>query len=1217
MQTRFRIALHVVAALALVTAISTPPCTPTLDWVVNPLRPGETALITGACLTNATIRVCSTEPACFPNCTNLLPVQQWDGSIKASLPPDFPLGVLNFTVASPGGGSSGSAVTSNAPVVDWFSTDSWVAGSAFAGGDLILYGKALAFSQPIDGSGVLDCRPLPPLLGSGPALVPAPTLSVRLRAIRTGSVNASTVLPSYPLQVTGAASCYRVATRLPPGIPDGNYTIEVNNGLLPVGAALPATPELLPVSAATAPRWPNGTWTVGVHCNTTDIGGCLSKARAAGGGTVRVPPGFYRMPTGRTLGLGSYVALTGTTSRAADTVLSWDDEPANGNTCALSPWNPNTPRYPCALVYNVESYNYEHAQHKPLAIRNLTLLVTSPVFKIIQMTDCSGCEALNLVLNVTIDAVRFPDGAAAYPPLYVRHAKQWRAVGLLIVSGGGNESTPRTDDPATAAFHLQAVNDGRLWDVVAHSFWAGWFLSCLDRVSMERTDVRSTSPLRQRGNSLNPFCGPIDASRGNDHVYFGQNYDAGTDTLQTWETFTQDGAGGPYAGFVVAIGVNASTGRQTLQTTIVRPDVNGGAGTALLSGQSVSVMGGAGLGQWRRITAVEPVAVRVAGNATVNATLVPTGAYTLHLEAPFSLPLVVNNSVIAVSTYKGNIVFEGNEWTNGTTVQTYGSSLDLVLAGNVLRNFYSGGLVLWGLGMQRNGWQPSLRMLVEHNTLICSGNIQSFSSLFDPLPPNLGFNGSTVVLNYAHVIRRNAMPGSLDIIVRGQAWDVVVEGNTFSNGTCPVKVMLSCPNVGGCNSVLSTGQTAVRGPGSVKVGGGNGYDAWQVPRYIHVSTGVQLPVQPPRPSCLPTPSPSQSPSRTPPSHTPSSTTSCSTSTSTSSTASATHTRSPSSTISPAASPATSLAPTESASASASASISVTMSAFPSSTGGTTQTPSNNSTSVGTPTVIPVAPPAAIGVSGSNDGLAPGAGAGVAVGVVSVLALCAAVAVVAVRRRSKAASHWSRTRTLQNKTRSSSARRRSTADATFLNPSHALTSPGAGTSGKGLQLSSMKASPQAARAARGAARWSVVPQPVPGTVVNINSRAATGGRASRFGIGRMFAKNAVPASGHTTTLRGVNNVAAMHSPATGTAAAGRRQSHLPLAFSDASGGIRLSVHRSAGATAIAMRRSIRVSSAQTPPTRASLAPVPGSSMMTQRASAAQVHLSGFTDSASLL
>lgn len=91
-------------------------------------------------------------------------------------------------------------------------------------------------------------------------------------------------------------------------------------------------------------------------------------------------------------------------------MFSWDDEPVDGSTCAISPRSPSTPRYPCALLYIAESYSYAISQHKPLAIRNITILVTSPAFYVVQMCDSTGCEVLNVRLNA------LPSTPSAFPP---------------------------------------------------------------------------------------------------------------------------------------------------------------------------------------------------------------------------------------------------------------------------------------------------------------------------------------------------------------------------------------------------------------------------------------------------------------------------------------------------------------------------------------------------------------------------------------------------------------------------------------------------------------------------------------------------------------------------------------------------------------------------------------------------------------------------------
>jgi hypothetical protein len=985
------------------------------------VRPGETALVTGTCLDNTTLRVCSSEPACAPLCADLPAVQQWNGSIKAVIPRTFPLGVFTFSAVSggaplaasgvaSGSGRAGASVVTNAPQVEWFSTDSWRAGSAFAGGDLVMYGKALAFSLPSEGddSGVMDCLPLPPLVTAAPPLRPAPGLAVRLRAVSSGSGAAGA---AYPLSVFGPASCFRLAARLPANIPDGNYSIELNNGLLPPGAAVPASAQLIvTVSAAAAPVWRNASWMVGVHCNATAIGTCLSKARAAGGGTVFVPPGFYRMAYGVTLGIGAYVALSGTTPHPEDTVLSWDDEPANGSSCTntVVPWLPSTPRYPCALVYNAESFATAASQRKPLALRNLTLLVTSPAVKVLQMWDCAGCEVLNVAINVTIDPLRFPLAAPA-PPLNIRHAQQWRAQGLRIRSGWGycgNGSVTGTNHPQAAPWRLDTVSDGRLWDTVADLGCLGWSISCVQRVSIERTDVRTTSATRQRGNTLNPFCTPVDGAAGlacNDGVYFGQNYDAGTDVGRTWETFTQDGAGGSYAGPVTAVNVHPTTGRQTLQTAAVRPGVNAAAGYNVEPGNSVSVIYGPGLAQWRRVVAVEAVL-----DAQRNA----TGEFVIQVDAPFTLPLATNESVVAVSAFKGGLTFEANEWTNGTTLQTYGLSLDLVFSGNIIRNFFSGGLGIWGLGMARVGWQPSLRTLVERNAMLCSGSIRSFTSLFSPPPPDLGFNASLTVLNYAHTLRRNNMSGSGDVNIRGQVWDAIVEGNNFTAARCPEKIMAACPNIGGCSSVFSTGLTVLRGPGRATLGGGSGYDALQVPHYVYFASGATGPLPPIAPSCTATATPSASVSA---SATPTASTSASA-------VSATVTVTPTPSHSPASATASgtlaaSVAASGTATAAPGASASGTASAAPTASG-TSARPSPSAglqasvdpASLAQPSTDPAAGAAAQGggAAGNGTAVAPGSGgrmaSGAAIGLAFACALVAgagmAAAVVWLLRRQR-------------------------------------------------------------------------------------------------------------------------------------------------------------------------------------------------------------------------
>lgn len=166
---------------------------------------------------------------------------------------------------------------------------------------------------------------------------------------------------------------------------------------------------------------------------------------------------------------------------------------------------------------------------------------------------------------------------------------------------------------------------------------------------------------------------------------------------------------------MAAASVNASSGRQVLQTVggYFRP----ASAYPIVAGLAVSVLQGAGSGQWRTIV------------RATNLSSAPNGAFLLELDSPFTLPLSElgkpNESIIAINGLKEKYIFEGNEWVNGTTVQTYGNSNDWVLSGNVLRNFWTAGMSLWGIGEEDGdgGYQGSLRTLVERSQILCSGQV--------------------------------------------------------------------------------------------------------------------------------------------------------------------------------------------------------------------------------------------------------------------------------------------------------------------------------------------------------------------------------------------------------------------------------------------------------------------------------------------------------------
>lgn len=317
-------------------------CEPVLDWALSPLLPGDTALVTGSCLGDSTLQACLLLNESTP-CFELASVQQWDGSIKATLPPTVALGPLRLTAVAASGSVSASLVV-NDPVVDWWVTNAWRSpGVVFPGGEITFFGKALAYSEIVSASLSIDCLPQPPLFSDLPPLLPAPALGITLVSVSSGL--------SYPLAVR-SASCYRVFASVPPLIPDGAYTVYMHNGLRPVGtaASLSNSTPLVVVDSSEEPLWPARLWVVGVNCSVSLIGDCLAAAGASGGGTVGVPPGFYRMPPLTMLGLLDNVTLTGLSPEARDTTLAWLDEPPDGSQCV------SNNSYWCACIFTQNAY---------------------------------------------------------------------------------------------------------------------------------------------------------------------------------------------------------------------------------------------------------------------------------------------------------------------------------------------------------------------------------------------------------------------------------------------------------------------------------------------------------------------------------------------------------------------------------------------------------------------------------------------------------------------------------------------------------------------------------------------------------------------------------------------------------------------------------------------------------------------------------------------
>ena len=273
----------------------------------------------------------------------------------------------------------------------------------------------------------------------------------------------------------------------------------------------------------------------------------------------------------------------------------------------------------------------------------------------------------------------------------------------------------------------------------------GWFwLSGSDGVVFENNQCLGQD-LSTWGGGIN--C--LDGSTYSQHVYFAGN------TLAGWfggdNELTSDGSGGAYFG-------KAAEASGTTLTTAEDPKW----GERDWRGGVVLVVGGKGVGQYRRVTRAEGRRIEV--------------------DRPWDVP-PDSSSQLTVTIYQGDYLLLNNRATDIGVVQFYGTSLNHICAGNV--SVRTAGL--FNQGMNYYGIQPSWYVQWLDN-VIEEGN--GYDSAHHRLPRDaaLGLHGLPptpdfpYVLNLASIARRNRLLNNASIQV-GQAetvptvQDAIVEHN--------------------------------------------------------------------------------------------------------------------------------------------------------------------------------------------------------------------------------------------------------------------------------------------------------------------------------------------------------------------------------------------------------------------------------------------------------
>ena len=210
-----------------------------------------------------------------------------------------------------------------------------------------------------------------------------------------------------------------------------------------------------------------------------------------------------------------------------------------------------------------------------------------------------------------------------------------------------------------------------------------------------------------------------------------------------------------------------------------------GGPAGVVPGGLVSILDGAGAGQYRRLTSN-------AGNGSVT------------IDAPFDTPLDAT-SLAQLSDMRGQMIFDANEFTDTGAFQLYGNAYDVVVANTVFTR--ATGLFSWALAESDHNYCPNLRVQFLGNRVVEGAHMFNYVSdrlgnegkvMMEPYTFNVvtdgvqfgGGGGDQPPLPYAGplarlvVLRRNTVDSNGGIFLGGASAGIVMEHNVVANSTC-------------------------------------------------------------------------------------------------------------------------------------------------------------------------------------------------------------------------------------------------------------------------------------------------------------------------------------------------------------------------------------------------------------------------------------------------
>ena len=609
--------------------------------------------------------------------------------------------------------TSSKRLTLNGPRLVFVNGDLGEPNAAGATGSLHLTGEALAFHGPRGCGAYLGSA-----LAGEAAQAPSLTLTPLARAQATIVITAAT------------STCYAAVFPLLGKAPPGRYQATFTNDL--GDQATLAVP--LTIRTPSATRWPWMPTLALVAHDADSLSAALATAAAnVSGAVITLAPTSPEQP----------ITLSAPLLLPNNTVLRCDGAmgrlAASDAACPVLYWKPTGSLSPVIGLRPPASPSL------PTRVRleNLRIVIAGPHAGVVSFTQPTQ-DAAAVGLQISLDPASDTD-SMAMGALFTVTAT---ATGLLLANSsgvhGGNCSA--THWPHNTAIYVSRAAGSRVHNNTFTCGCQGYSFDSPANLIVTNNFWRSVGAIVSEGSGISTFTTGVA-----ENVYFAFNTIIGNpDSAKRFESFTYDGPNGVYFGNVTDV---SQDGRVLTTGNVTH---TGGNKPHFADGGAVTVMAGPGLGATARLAICPPPL---------------TNDHTLCLRDALPLTLAPRASLLTATAFRGQMVFEGNSFVNGTTFQLYGAGLNVTIAGNRFHSF--GNVGSWGLFYQ-GAYQPCAFNSFLGNVLENGGNLHALGQAPPPdAPPYSG------ALAFAQIFRANRLCGRSSKVHHSGSIDGLLMENTL------------------------------------------------------------------------------------------------------------------------------------------------------------------------------------------------------------------------------------------------------------------------------------------------------------------------------------------------------------------------------------------------------------------------------------------------------